>query len=355
MRCLPHSDKSQTWFPIKHAWFEKTVIDVAKVNSNISFTLTQLHSEQSSASSVRRLSEVHNKLLKTLTCSVNSLIQIRQNLSTEFMAAIKTKCAPKCSRPPAPNSIKMIKSFTQLHPDNHYESTPNTGYLKVRNFSHLQNASSQLISIPGDNPPLQSNMNLLVVEMNEKENTNLSDDMKRNLGKKISFEIIDEHNKIAMRKRIEGDKDKSQREPKKNVKNNKKNRNIQNKKIYSQSNTQFHYNETNLNNSPKCYDNITNQVKTEHSYCIDVQSFPKLRRLLSVEDEMTKTAIVQNLVEQKLLEKDEEQTNNSTGTSGQYSEFVDFSEGIHTEEPFDFDCKNEKEQIESGTDVEGRK
>lgn len=72
--------------PMKHEWFEKTVRSAARVNSNLSYTLTQLNRAQASAQSVEALAVVHNKLQEILSTSINSLIQIRKNLRTEFIS-----------------------------------------------------------------------------------------------------------------------------------------------------------------------------------------------------------------------------------------------------------------------------
>lgn len=71
---------------MKHEWFEKTVRASARVNSNLSYTLTQLNRAQANAQTVEALAVVHNKLQEILSTSINSLIQIRKNLRTEFIA-----------------------------------------------------------------------------------------------------------------------------------------------------------------------------------------------------------------------------------------------------------------------------
>ncbi|KAJ8976549.1 hypothetical protein NQ317_011813 [Molorchus minor] len=90
---------------MKHEWFEKTVRAAARVNSNLSYTLTQLNRAQATASSVEALAVVHNKLQEILSTSINSLIQIRKNLRTEFIAGIKNiRFPPKPQQPPPPSS-----------------------------------------------------------------------------------------------------------------------------------------------------------------------------------------------------------------------------------------------------------
>ncbi|XP_074025973.1 uncharacterized protein isoform X2 [Leptinotarsa decemlineata] len=88
---------------MKHEWFEKTVRAAARVNSNLSYTLTQLNRAQASATSVEGLAVVHNKLQEILSTSINSLIQIRKNLRTEFIAGIKNiRFPPKPQSPQQP-------------------------------------------------------------------------------------------------------------------------------------------------------------------------------------------------------------------------------------------------------------
>lgn len=70
---------------MKHEWFERTVIAAARVNSNLSYTLTQLNRAQANATSVELLAVVHNKLQEILSSSINSLISIRKKLRLEFI------------------------------------------------------------------------------------------------------------------------------------------------------------------------------------------------------------------------------------------------------------------------------
>ncbi|XP_030761331.1 uncharacterized protein LOC115886369 [Sitophilus oryzae] len=100
-------NKLTTNSTVKHEWFEKTVRASARVNSNLSYTLTQLNRQQSVATSVEALAVVHNKLQEVLSTSINTLIQIRKNLRTEFIAGIKNiKLPPKQPVPTAPILVK---------------------------------------------------------------------------------------------------------------------------------------------------------------------------------------------------------------------------------------------------------
>lgn len=97
---------------MKHEWFEKTVRAAARVNSNLSYTLTQLNRcvftyivfrqveryifrQQSQAANVESLAVVHNKLQEVLSTTINSLIQIRKNLRSEFISGIVLQQAVK--------------------------------------------------------------------------------------------------------------------------------------------------------------------------------------------------------------------------------------------------------------------
>ncbi|KAF7287221.1 hypothetical protein GWI33_002041 [Rhynchophorus ferrugineus] len=182
---------------MKHEWFEKTVRAAARVNSNLSYTLTQLNRQQSQANNVEALAVVHNKLQEVLSSSINSLIQIRKNLRTEFIAGIKNVKFPQAlptsntpimvkddddviivnssatrptttSSPPPlvfasgtstaktteskatkPASPKAGPSSTR---NNSMAPIPRGGFLKVRSFSALQNVTSECITIPDDPP-----------------------------------------------------------------------------------------------------------------------------------------------------------------------------------------------------------
>ncbi|XP_048517094.1 uncharacterized protein LOC125502572 [Dendroctonus ponderosae] len=196
---------------MKHEWFEKTVRAAARVNSNLSYTLTQLNRQQSQAANVEALATVHNKLQEVLSTSINSLIQIRKNLRTEFIAGIKTiKFPPKpvtgvTSKPPnAPIVLNddddvifinptstasqsqalsakvqgtLILSKKLIQKSNPFVNPkPSTsglnaikisgvtttatppapvkgGFLKVRSFTSLQSVPSECITIPDDPPP----------------------------------------------------------------------------------------------------------------------------------------------------------------------------------------------------------
>lgn len=143
-------------------WFEKTVRSAARVNSNLSYTLTQLNRTQDSATSVKDLAIVHNKLQEVLSNSINSLIQIRKSLHTDFVEGIKSvKVKPK--------PLHNQKNVQQAEDDDDVifveseqkdslpttvtvtASTPpplTTSYIKVRPISALQNLPSDCITLP---------------------------------------------------------------------------------------------------------------------------------------------------------------------------------------------------------------
>lgn len=182
--------------PMKHEWFEKTVRAAAKVNSNLSYTLTQLNKAQSRAGNVEELAVVHNKLQEILSNSINSLIQIRKNLRSEFIAGIKTIRFPPATTTttsgagsslnnndddvifvatptaaPAPPLLSKIcppsTSFVNPFSSSRVtftaktQSIPplskltanknkNVPYLKVKSMSELQVVTSECITIPDD-------------------------------------------------------------------------------------------------------------------------------------------------------------------------------------------------------------
>ncbi|RZB39488.1 uncharacterized protein BDFB_002093, partial [Asbolus verrucosus] len=174
---------------MKHEWFEKTVRAAARVNSHLSYTLTQLNKAQSQAASVEELAVVHNKLQEILSSSINSLIQIRKNLRTEFIAGIKTVrlpskkvesfandddvifvSAPSTMPAPSTSQVKSVQNVPDpiIIIDNSKKLTTAVNssstkpaestiekpksYLKVKSVSELQNVPSECITIPDDTP-----------------------------------------------------------------------------------------------------------------------------------------------------------------------------------------------------------
>ncbi|KAJ8964025.1 hypothetical protein NQ314_005165 [Rhamnusium bicolor] len=187
---------------MKHEWFEKTVRAAARVNSNLSYTLTQLNRAQATAASVEALAVVHNKLQEILSTSINSLIQIRKNLRTEFIAGIKNIRFPS-NKPPQPQpstssqdddvifvsptpspvpppvmptigmpplsslhlppSVSLTKRTSTAGPSNVSDPIPSTSknvmnekpkvFLRVKSLTALQNVPSECITIPDDPLP----------------------------------------------------------------------------------------------------------------------------------------------------------------------------------------------------------
>ncbi|CAG9835862.1 unnamed protein product [Diabrotica balteata] len=226
---------------IKHEWFEKTVRAAARVNSNLSYTLTQLNRAQANATSVEALAVVHNKLQEILSSSINSLIQIRKNLRTEFIAGIKNIRFPPTSKPsntptskddddvifvddsaPKPTTTTATLTTPTLPPglslikrtqatvnrSNSPSTTPVAGpsgvnkttkttpskpststgiqakgFLRVKSFSALQSVTSECITIPDD--PADDADVLPVVEKDPLEMVEVVDDKEEDKSKEV--------------------------------------------------------------------------------------------------------------------------------------------------------------------------
>ncbi|CAH1957279.1 unnamed protein product [Acanthoscelides obtectus] len=177
----------------RHEWFEKTVRAAARVNSNLSYTLTNLNRAQAAATSVEALAVVHNKLQEILSTSINSLIQIRKNLRAEFIQGIKnTRFPPKnqtgaapatpLSPTPTPSTSKaadqdddviIISPASSPIPaakvstpvaSTSKPSTSRAGeadrcggrpFLRVKSLTALQNVTAECITIPDDPPEVE--------------------------------------------------------------------------------------------------------------------------------------------------------------------------------------------------------
>ncbi|VEN40233.1 unnamed protein product [Callosobruchus maculatus] len=186
----PRVQGSAAQSPTKHEWFEKTVRAAARVNSNLSYTLTNLNRAQAAATSVEALAVVHNKLQEILSTSINSLIQIRKNLRAEFIQGIKNARFP--TKPQAPTTSTTPTTSTSKSCDQDDDviiispasspksatkagsllntSTPSTSrsvdsgrvgsggarpFLRVKSLTALQNVTAECITIPDDPPEME--------------------------------------------------------------------------------------------------------------------------------------------------------------------------------------------------------
>lgn len=168
----------------KHEWYDKAAAVISTITTNLSVTLTNLTKEQRNAKSVEQLANVHNKLQELLSSSVNSLIQVRKNLRTEFLDDLNklkfsnsyyknnNRIAPKPTNiPHAKNEngddddddvivitseSSSVTPLTEPPPLVKISSTPvaskSRPYLKVRSVSQLLTVSSECITIPDDPP-----------------------------------------------------------------------------------------------------------------------------------------------------------------------------------------------------------
>lgn len=73
----------------KQEWFERASNLANRVNDNLSKRLQTLATAQAKADSLEQLASVHNSLQEILSNSINSLIQVRKNLRTEFINGIR--------------------------------------------------------------------------------------------------------------------------------------------------------------------------------------------------------------------------------------------------------------------------
>lgn len=154
---------------LKHEWFESAARATAKAHTKLSFEISVLSKDQSSASTIEQLAKVHNRLQEVLSASINSLIQVRRNLRTEFLAGLnKLKFSrsnnvqtgnksvgfgnspiikkQSISAAPVTETIDLVSNTQSEEPVNR----PRT-YLKVRTVDELLNIPSECITIPDDN------------------------------------------------------------------------------------------------------------------------------------------------------------------------------------------------------------
>lgn len=70
-------------------WFQTATQETAKINSSLTTKLVALAEEKKKTTNVEQMANIHNKLQELLSASVNSLIQVRKKLRTNFMQDIQ--------------------------------------------------------------------------------------------------------------------------------------------------------------------------------------------------------------------------------------------------------------------------
>lgn len=141
-------------------WFDKAAQQTANINGKLTAQLVELAHEQRTATSVEQMAFVHNKLQELLCNSVNSLIQVRKSLRTDFlndlqkMKFLNTQNKLKndiilvnnssISNPVPTNSINLNNASVQN------KSNFSKPRLKVKTLSELANVPSECICIPDD-------------------------------------------------------------------------------------------------------------------------------------------------------------------------------------------------------------
>lgn len=143
---------------LRYEWFEKATQVTARVNQNLSARLCSLSKEQYSVTSLEGLASIHNNLQEILSNSINSLMQIRKSLRSDFIAGLKKLkfCKTQSQTIPDDNDVVVVDSTRSN--SNTAQMTPSintsggnkpTGYIKVKPVSELFDSS--VITIPDDN------------------------------------------------------------------------------------------------------------------------------------------------------------------------------------------------------------
>lgn len=151
---------------LKHEWFESSARATAKVHTKLSYEISLLSKDQSKASTIEELAKIHNKLQEVLSTSINSLIQVRRNLRSEFLAglnklkfsrnnnvqtAIKNVGSHLIKKQPLLSASSVTETIDLVDNSQSEEAVPKPrSYLKVRTVDELLNIPSECITIPDD-------------------------------------------------------------------------------------------------------------------------------------------------------------------------------------------------------------
>ncbi|XP_018324269.1 uncharacterized protein LOC108736369 isoform X2 [Agrilus planipennis] len=142
---------------LKHEWFERATQLSKRVNYTLSSRLESLAVEQNTALTLEELANVHNKLQEVLSNSINSLIQVRKNLRSEFLDGLtklkfSTTITPSTSLSEDDDDVicvddneKQQKQPLNNQPPPVTENKPRAGaFIKVRPLATLINPEAPI-------------------------------------------------------------------------------------------------------------------------------------------------------------------------------------------------------------------
>uniref|UniRef100_A0A1Y1L7Z2 PHD-type domain-containing protein n=1 Tax=Photinus pyralis TaxID=7054 RepID=A0A1Y1L7Z2_PHOPY len=146
--------KSVAFDKLQYDWFEKATKLTADVNQSLSTKLSTLSKNECTIQSLASLAQMHNDLQAMLSGAINSLMEVRKTLRSDFIASIKKLQFTESidEAPPAAvlnnNDIIEVDS-TVLTEENSPQGSRN--YIKVKPTSEL--LASSVITIPDDATP----------------------------------------------------------------------------------------------------------------------------------------------------------------------------------------------------------
>lgn len=135
---------------LRHEWFDSTARVAAKVHSTLSQDISALSKDQTTATTIEDLAKIHNKFQEVLSSSINSLIQIRRNLRSEFLSSLNKLKFSRNNNVAIVNSGANIAETIDLVDKDDGVAKPVRAYLKVRSVAQLSNLPPECITIPDD-------------------------------------------------------------------------------------------------------------------------------------------------------------------------------------------------------------
>lgn len=174
---------------LKHEWFDSAARATAKVHTKLSYEISVLSTSQNTASTIEELAKVHNKLQEVLSTSINSLIQVRRNLRSEFLTGLnklrfsKSNVQLGTTRNVVTPGLSVVKKQTLVSvpvtetidlvggSQSEEKADKPKMYLKVRTIDQLSNIPPECITIPDDGEKEREPTASAVIEKEKAETT----------------------------------------------------------------------------------------------------------------------------------------------------------------------------------------
>lgn len=149
--------KSIAFDKLQYNWFEKATKLTIDVNQSLSTKLSTLSKNECTVQSLSSLAQMHNDLQAMLSGAINSLMEVRKTLRSDFIASLKKLQFTESTDETHPTLVINNSDVIEVDPttvvEENSDSSPqgSRNYIKVKPTSEL--LASSVITIPDDATP----------------------------------------------------------------------------------------------------------------------------------------------------------------------------------------------------------